>query len=197
LFIERKQRDETKSKGSCDARSNAAHPPSQQKGSCHLAGMSLCRDTCVPFQERPLHVDLPDGLPSQSPNQVVTPSGPLVAVLDDEESIHRLLSTLLRAEGFNTLHATSTSELIANAAKQVVDAFVIDLRLGAESGIELLTWLRRQPRYIETPAMVFTGVTELTEAEELAIRQQRAYIFYKVQTPYALIEYLHRLLRRS
>lgn len=119
---------------------------------------------------------------------------PLVLVVDDEPSVQQFLDRLLQLHGFEVMAATTVAEAIVCAEKYHVDAVVLDLALkGQESGLDLLGWLRNVPEYSNTPILILTGRAALPEDEEVLIRRQHAYVFYKPQPSHVLVEYLKRL----
>jgi DNA-binding response OmpR family regulator len=120
--------------------------------------------------------------------------GPSIVVIDDEESIHQIVGTLLRDEGFETLHASTLRELTHVIRDVDVAAFIVDLNLGTESGLDILRWLRLQPAYADVPALVLTGLSHLSDDAEALIRQSRAFVFYKAHNLDIVVDYLKRLL---
>jgi DNA-binding response OmpR family regulator len=121
-------------------------------------------------------------------------STPAVVVIDDEPGVQRVLGRMLQMHGFAPLLATDLPALIAITEQQHVDAVLLDLNLGGRSGLDILEWLRSQTDYIATPVMVFTGMVELTEEADAAIRRNRAHVFYKGQPLQPLMARLKRLL---
>jgi CheY-like chemotaxis protein len=123
-------------------------------------------------------------------------STPLVAVIDDDPSVQRVLTRLLRFNGFATCVAASLAELTkVMASSPAIESFVVDLGLkGRETGFDVLNWVRAQPQYAQTPILVLTGNTRLSEEEQQTIRAHRAYIYYKGQSLHPAMEYLKRLL---
>jgi DNA-binding response OmpR family regulator len=121
------------------------------------------------------------------------PSARQVLVVDDDPAIRHAITRLLELDGF-AVTATGTVDDARRAAQtDRVDAVVLDLRLGNASGLDLLAWLRQQPRYVTTPVLILTGHTDLNEHEETRIRQHSAYVFYKPQPLSVLTEYVKRL----
>lgn len=123
-------------------------------------------------------------------------SAPVVLIVDDEESLHQLLRRLLEPHGFTTTHALTLSEAVHVAEQRAPDAVILDLMLaGEDSGLDFLAWFRAHPAFVDTPVLILTGHTSLSEDEEALIRRNRAYVFYKHQLMDELIGYLHRLAR--
>jgi len=92
---------------------------------------------------------------------------PTVLVVDDDEPLRTRLSRALAGRGYQTMVAGDASEALAIARESFPEYAVIDLRLGAESGLELI----RQLLELE-PAMrivVLTGYGSIATAVE-AIR---------------------------
>jgi DNA-binding response OmpR family regulator len=123
---------------------------------------------------------------------------PIVVVVEDEPSVQIVLARMLRLYGFTAFVATSLEEATAAAEQNDVDAFVLDLKLArAESGADVLAWLRLQPKYTQTPVLVLTGATELSEDQQALVRLHRAHVVYKSATLRAAIEHLTRLLHEA
>ena len=60
-----------------------------------------------------------------------------VAVVDDDESVCRSLGRLLRAAGFQPITYTSAESFLADKNRPQFGCLVLDIQLGAMSGIEL------------------------------------------------------------
>jgi len=60
-----------------------------------------------------------------------------VAVVDDDVSLCRALSRLLRAEGMSAVTYHSAAAFLADADQPAFDCLVLDIQLGGMSGIEL------------------------------------------------------------
>ena len=65
------------------------------------------------------------------------PTNVYVAVVDDDESLGRALSRLLRAAGIQTVSYLSAEAFLADSRRPQFDCLVLDIQLGGISGIEL------------------------------------------------------------
>ena len=66
-----------------------------------------------------------------------------ILVIDDERNIARMLSVLLETDGHEVVAVESASGALRQVQKAPFDAAFLDLRLGQEDGLEVLTQLRR------------------------------------------------------
>ncbi len=115
-------------------------------------------------------------------------------VVEDDGALQRALGGLLRRHGFSPVEATTVAGAIHAAEQHSLNAIILDLLLdGNESGLDFLTWLRRQPHYERTPVLIYTGRTMHEGDAEDLIRRYRAYVFYKPHPITLLVEYLRRL----
>jgi len=64
-----------------------------------------------------------------------------ILIVDDEASIRRTLSICLTGEGHLLREAASATEALAEADRQLFDAAFVDLRLGTQSGMDLIPTL--------------------------------------------------------
>ena len=78
-----------------------------------------------------------------------------VLYVDDERAISRAVSSWLTRRGHKVLTASSIAEAISALQTNPIDGAFVDVRLGAESGLELFEWIvRNQPRVAERSAFV-------------------------------------------
>lgn len=123
---------------------------------------------------------------------------PTIALVDDEESIRRVLDRLLEHEGFAAVHAASVGQFVAAMESQVIDGVLLDLGLqGNESGLDALEWIRAQPRFAATPVLVLTGRPDLSADDQAFIERHDAQVFQKGQSLEPLIAQLTQLVRRD
>ncbi|MET3713044.1 CheY-like chemotaxis protein [Sphingomonas trueperi] len=66
-----------------------------------------------------------------------------ILIVDDEEYIRILASSVLKAEGFQVLEASGISDALALAAKHDIDVLLTDLHMpGALNGLQLAAQIR-------------------------------------------------------
>lgn len=67
-----------------------------------------------------------------------------ILIVDDEEAIRRLTARVLTASGATCAIAASSRDALELLAELRVDVALVDANLGAESGVELLSRVRRE-----------------------------------------------------
>jgi NtrC-family two-component system response regulator AlgB len=87
-----------------------------------------------------------------------------ILVVDDESSIRRTLAMCLESEGYRQAEAASAREALAETERQYFDAVFLDLRLGTQSGMDLI------PRLLEnnpgTRIVIITAYATIESAVE-------------------------------
>lgn len=92
------------------------------------------------------------GLANPQPN---APAGPLVIVVDDDESIRAALSSLFRSVGLQVRLLASAAELLQSSLPDVESCLVLDIRLPSVSGLDLQARLAEAG--IRIPIVFVTG----------------------------------------
>lgn len=83
-----------------------------------------------------------------------------VLIVDDEFSIRKTISLLLKREGFTPFEAAGIDEALACVDAHPVDLVITDLRIGADSGIRLLEALQQRATSAESIVMTAYGTIE-------------------------------------
>ncbi len=83
------------------------------------------------------------------------PTGPLVIVVDDDESVRAALGSLFRSVGLQVRLMGSASELLQSALPEVESCLVLDIRLPNLSGLDAQTKLAEAG--IRIPIVFVTG----------------------------------------
>ncbi|MCI0611618.1 response regulator [bacterium] len=78
-----------------------------------------------------------------------------VAVVDDEESVRKALSRLLRSAGFEVEAFASGTEYLNSLQVEKPDCLVIDLHMPVLNGLDVLNKMSEQN--IKIPAIIITG----------------------------------------
>ncbi len=104
-----------------------------------------------------------------------------ILVVDDEESIRKVLATILEEEGFTVDTASSGKEAIEKSNNGYYNLALIDIRLPDMDGTELLTAMRKTTP--EMAKIIITGYPSLQNAMEAVNKGADNYILkpFKVE----------------
>ncbi len=85
-----------------------------------------------------------------------------ILIVDDEPNIRRMLSALLREEGYTTAEAGDREQALQKMAEIEADVVLLDLALPGVTGLELLDALHS--RWPLTPIIMMSGRASLSDA---------------------------------
>jgi len=119
---------------------------------------------------------------------------PLVAVVDDSESVRESLPDLLHQAGFAVRTFATAEEFLASDAADATRCLVLDVALPGMSGPDLQHELRRRGRAI--PIVFITGHSDKSIRPRLVAAGAVACLF-KPFSDVALIEAVESALRRG
>jgi CheY-like chemotaxis protein len=88
-----------------------------------------------------------------------------VLIVDDDESLARLLRTILRTAGLDVTIASSGEEALRLTAEESFDVILLDLRMPGMDGRSVYRELR--VRGIQTPVLIASAYGALTAQREL------------------------------
>jgi FixJ family two-component response regulator len=88
---------------------------------------------------------------------------PLVAIVDDDNSIRNATQDLLKAAGFSTAAFADAESFLASANRTAVDCMVADMRMPRMSGLQLYLSLAASGHIIPT-VIITAHPEELTRA---------------------------------
>jgi DNA-binding NtrC family response regulator len=97
-----------------------------------------------------------------------------VIVIDDDESIRKILTTILEEEGYEVDTANTGKEAIRKTNEKVYNLALIDMRLPDIEGIDLL--LRIKDTTPRMRKIIITGYPTIQNAMEAVNRQADAFI---------------------
>jgi class 3 adenylate cyclase len=80
-----------------------------------------------------------------------------IGVVDDDQTIRDLLTTFLKDEHYNVITAANCSDALALACEHRFDAFLMDIEINGDSGIELCRKIRSLEAHEHTPIICITG----------------------------------------
>ncbi|OGP86852.1 MAG: Fis family transcriptional regulator [Deltaproteobacteria bacterium RBG_13_65_10] len=85
---------------------------------------------------------------------------PKILVVDDEESIRRTLSAVLRDEGYPVVLAADGDEALGRTAQEQPDLVLLDIAMPGKGGIEVLERLREEMPWLPVIMMSGHGTVE-------------------------------------
>jgi DNA-binding NtrC family response regulator len=99
-----------------------------------------------------------------------------VLLVDDESNARRVLSAILKEEGYRVRESMDVQEAIRTIQDEAVDAVISDVRMPVQDGFHLADFIRRHHRRI--PIMFLTAFGTVESAVE-AITNGACYYFIK------------------
>ena len=118
---------------------------------------------------------------------------PLIAVVDDEDSVRRSLARFLKASGFQSVIYPSAEAFLADKQYPGFDCLIVDLQLSGISGTELQD--RLISAGVNIPMILMTARDE-KELDRLALQAQGVALLRKSDPGVALLATLHRVMHR-
>jgi FixJ family two-component response regulator len=95
-------------------------------------------------------------------------ASPWIAIVDDDPSVLKALTRLLRARAYEAKTYGSAREFLAALPEGAPECLVVDLQMPEMSGVELLQYLARNDIQIPTIIITAHGDAEGRERCELA-----------------------------
>jgi two-component system cell cycle response regulator DivK len=90
-----------------------------------------------------------------------------ILVVEDNAANLELLVDWLESEGFQVQSATTLDEAFAVFKGDPPETVLLDVQLGAQDGLELATWIRREPKLRAIPVIAVTAHAMLTDYERV------------------------------
>jgi two-component system, OmpR family, KDP operon response regulator KdpE len=116
-----------------------------------------------------------------------------VLVVDDEPGVRGSLRRQIQAGGHLVFEAASVEQALTMLRDMPVDAAVLDLRLNHESGLEVLGFIRSEPRLVDLPVLILTAFAPTT-LQQQQINEYKAMVLYKPTGCRVVLDHLTRLL---
>jgi two-component system sensor histidine kinase/response regulator len=82
---------------------------------------------------------------------------PRLLLVEDNPDNMRLLRDWLETENFAVDEAIDLSEARESIERKVPDAVLLDVRVGAEDGLDLARWIRTDARFCQLPIIAVTA----------------------------------------
>lgn len=83
---------------------------------------------------------------------------PRLLVLDDEETIRRILSIFFEKEGYAVMTASTAAEAMDLANRERFALGIFDINLAGEDGLDLLRYFKKN--FPSLPIIIYTGMDD-------------------------------------
>ena len=121
------------------------------------------------------------------------PKGPLVAIVDDDESIRNTTKDLLESDGFSTAVFASAESLLRSRRLSQISCLIADMRMPKMTGLELHQHLVASDRAI--PTILITAYPD-ERAQAQAIRADVVCYLIKPFAADELLAFVRRAVQR-
>jgi DNA-binding NtrC family response regulator len=118
-----------------------------------------------------------------------------ILIVDDDENIRKVLTTILEDEGYNVDSADTAKKAIERTRRKFYNIALIDIRLPDMEGIELLTRMKNTTPKIRK--IIITGYPTLQNAVEAVNRGADAYILKPFNMEKVLVEIKEQLKKQQ
>ena len=82
-----------------------------------------------------------------------------ILVVDDETEIRRIVSILLKQEGYRALEASNGSEALTVLGQETPDLVLLDIIMPGMDGFEVCQAIRENPRTASVPVIMLSAVS--------------------------------------
>mgnify|MGYP002777692303 CR=1 FL=1 len=120
-------------------------------------------------------------------------SAPVIACIDDSQTVQRQLKLLLENYGYQVLNLSEPLQALTRLARQKPDLIVLDVTMPDLDGYELCRMLRRSTLLADVPILILTGKNDMLH--RIRARGVGATDFLgKPVSPQDLLERINQLL---
>ena len=123
-----------------------------------------------------------------------TSESPLIAVVDDDESVRESLPDLLREFGFDSITFSSAEEFLSSDRRGQTKCLILDIAMPGMSGLELQRELRQRGEFIP---IVFITAQKDDASREKAFNQGAVQFLHKPFSDMALFDALNEAIQRN
>ncbi len=90
-----------------------------------------------------------------------------ILVVEDDQLSRELLCDWLEMEGYEVRDAADLKSAFREIQCRPPDLVLLDVKLGGDDGLDLASWLRRQPAFSPIPVIAVTAHAMVTERERI------------------------------
>jgi chemotaxis protein histidine kinase CheA/ActR/RegA family two-component response regulator len=122
------------------------------------------------------------------------PGGPYLLVVDDSPSVRRVVSNMLKANGWETLTARDGIEALEQIARARPAAVLLDIEMPRMDGYELMASIRAQEQYRDLPLIALTS-RAASKHRQRAMQLGASEYIIKPYQDQALLAVINRLVQ--
>jgi two-component system, cell cycle response regulator DivK len=100
----------------------------------------------------------------------------LVLIVEDHELNLKLLQDLLEAQGYETLQTGDGLEALDLARQRLPDLILMDIQLPGVSGLDVIRWLKEDPRTRHIPVVAVTAFAMTGDEKKVLDSGADAYV---------------------
>lgn len=122
------------------------------------------------------------------------PGAPEVLIVEDEDLIRDSYALRLNHEGFRVLEARNGREALERARGETPRLILLDVMLPDISGFEVLKALRADRRFLDTPVVLFTNLSQHIDKHQAARLGATDYLVKSEVSPADVVAKVRSLL---
>ncbi len=103
-------------------------------------------------------------------------SGKCVMIVEDNELNKKLFRDLLEANGYKTVHTADGMEVLDLARAHKPNLILMDIQLPEVSGLEITSWLKKDPTLKTIPVIAITAFAMKGDEEKIRAGGCEGYI---------------------
>ena len=119
-----------------------------------------------------------------------------VLVVEDDPDARKVLSLILKLDGFDVVTAPGGQEAIELLARELPDLVLLDVLMPRVDGYEVCRWVRANPRTAHVPVVMLSGKTDSDSAAHGAAVGADGYMVKPIK-PSVLTKQLRAIVMRA
>jgi len=104
-----------------------------------------------------------------------------VWIVDDDADVRDVLHTMLKILGYESREfGDARNPAQALMAGEAPDLLIVDIHIPVVNGLELLSFIRRKPRWVHMPVIILSSESEEERVEQVMRMGADGYVFKPV-----------------
>ena len=121
---------------------------------------------------------------------------PLIAIIEDDETISQMYTYKLQASGYKTIAAHNGKDGLKICEAQRPDLILLDLRMPIMNGDEMLEKLRATDWGSAMRVIILTNISKDEAPRSLSVLNIDRYIVKAHHTPQQIVEIIKEVIKR-